>query len=125
MFNEQVDAPLLPKVFLTSRSFQDLDMLAMPLYDNALQLIGLMRVFSPTRFTEEMQDIYERASKAIGPFCARMHNLRSNFSAMQREIHVKTDQIELHSLEACVQSCLFDILHGLQEGTKAEFTAKL
>lgn len=102
-----------------------MDMLALPLYDNAMQLIGLMRVFTPSRFSEEMQDIYMRTAKAIGLFCSRMHVLRGNFSAMQREIHVKTDQIELHSLEACVQSCMFDILHGLQEGTKAEFTTKL
>jgi len=66
-------------------------MLALPLYDNAMQLIGLMRVFSPSRFSEEMQEIYMRSAKAIGLFCSRMHVLRSNFSAMQRDIHVKTD----------------------------------
>jgi len=54
MFNEQVDAPLLPKTFLSSGSFQDLEMFALPLYDENLQLIGLMRVFSASRFTEEM-----------------------------------------------------------------------
>ena len=54
MFNEQVDAPLIPKSFLESRSFQDLEMLGVPLYDQSMQLIGLMRVFSPTRITEEM-----------------------------------------------------------------------
>ena len=38
---------------------------------------------------------------------------------------MKNDQIELHALESCVQSCLFDILHGLQEGTKNEFLSRL
>lgn len=54
MFNEQVDAPLLPKSFLQSQSFQDLEMLAIPLHDSQMSLTGLMRVFTPSRFSEEM-----------------------------------------------------------------------
>lgn len=97
----------------------------MPLYDGQMSMIGLMRVFTPSRFSDEMQNIYVRASEAIGLFCHRMQVLRQNFSVMQRDIHVKNDQIELHALESCVQSCLFDILHGLQEGTKQEFLTRL
>ena len=91
MFNEQVDAPMLPKSFLQSQSFQDLEMLAIPLHDNQMSLTGLMRVFTPSRFSEEMQNIYVRAAEAIGLFCNRMQVLRNNFSAMQRDIHVKND----------------------------------
>ena len=49
-----------------------------------------------------------------------MHGLRNNFSGFQRDVQIKNEQIELHSLESCVHSCLFDILEGLQEGTKSE-----
>jgi hypothetical protein len=125
MFKEQVDAPLLPKSFLSSGSFQDLEMIALPLYDENLQLIGLMRVFSASRFTEEMQSVYTKASTTIGSFCARMQILRGSFTNLHRDIQVKSEQIELHSLESCVHSCLFDILDGLQEGTKSEFTNML
>ena len=91
MFNEQVDAPLLPKTFLSSRSFQDLEMLALPLYDDNLQMIGLLRVFTASRFTEEMQSVYTKASSSIGNFCARMQNLRGNFTRLHRDIQVKTE----------------------------------
>jgi len=33
MFNEQIDAPLLPKQFLLSKTFNDLEMLSLPLHD--------------------------------------------------------------------------------------------
>ena len=100
-------------------------MLALPLHDFNGQLIGLMRVYSTTRFTEEMQSVYSRAAVPIGHFCARMHLLRGNFGSLHRDVQVKGEQIELHSLESCVHSCLFDILEGLQEGTKSEFAGML
>lgn len=55
-------------------------MLAIPLYDQGAQMIGLMRVFSASRFTDEMESIYTKSAGAIGQFCARIHNLRNNFS---------------------------------------------
>lgn len=88
-------------------------MLSLPLYDQNMQLLGLMRVFSANRITEEMQNVYTRAAHVLGSFCGRMQLLRANFGALHREIQVKSDQIELHSLESCVHSCLFDILDGL------------
>jgi len=100
-------------------------MLALPLHDSNTQLIGVMRVFSPSRFTDEMQSHYERAANSIGVFCARMQALRGNLTQLQREVHVRAEQIEMQSLESCVHSCLFDILDGLQEGTKSEFTSRL
>ena len=125
LFNAQVDAPLLPKHFLNGSSFQNLEMLALPLHDDALNLIGLMRVFTGTRFSEEMQTVYARAASAIGPFCARMQSLRGNFSALQRDLEQKNEQLMLHALENCVHGCLFDVLDGLQEGTKTEFLTRL
>jgi len=41
-------------------------MLAIPLYDQGAQMIGLMRVFSATRFTDEMESIYTKSAGAIG-----------------------------------------------------------
>ena len=38
---------------------------------------------------------------------------------------MKGEQIELHSLESCVHACLFDILDGIQEGSKSDFTEML
>ena len=66
-------------------------MLGVPLYDQSMQLIGLMRVFSPTRITEEMQGIYERAAHAIGQFCYRIQTLRQNFGSLHRDAQVKGD----------------------------------
>ena len=41
-------------------------MLALPLHDENMQLIGLLRVYQAARFTEEMQSVYSRAATAIG-----------------------------------------------------------
>ena len=54
-----------------------------------MQLLGLMRVFSPNRISEEMQCVYTRASTIIGSFCGRMQLLRANFGALHRDIQVK------------------------------------
>ena len=66
MFNEQIDTPLVPKQFLLSKTFNDLEVLALPLHDPNMQLIGLMRVYSTSRFTEEMQGLYEKTANTIG-----------------------------------------------------------
>ena len=60
-----------------------------------------------------MQHVYTQAAVAIGSFCGRIQLLRANFAGLHREIQVKGEQIELHSLESCVHSCLFDILEGI------------
>ena len=64
-------------------------MLALPLFDQNMQLLGLMRVFSPNRINEEMQCVYTRAATIIGSFCGRMQLLRANFGALHRDIQVK------------------------------------
>ena len=100
-------------------------MLALPLYDQNMQISGLMRVFRPSVFSEDLQSIYIRTATAVGQFCSRIQLLRTNLTALHRDIQVKGEQIELHSLESCVHSCLFDILAGIQEGTKSEFADML
>ena len=57
-FNESVDAPLLSREFLESKRYQDLEMLAVPLYDSGGQLSGLLRVFCPNKITDEMCSLY-------------------------------------------------------------------
>ena len=41
-------------------------MLAIPLQDENLQLIGLMRVFSPNQIQDDVQDLYIRVAGSIG-----------------------------------------------------------
>ena len=45
-FDEQIDTPLLPRNFLENGSLQNLNMLVLPLRDDQLGLIGILRIFS-------------------------------------------------------------------------------
>lgn len=47
-------------------------MLVIPLQDEHLQLIGLMRVFSPNQIQEDVQELYVRVAGSIGQFCERI-----------------------------------------------------
>lgn len=69
--------------------------------------------------------MYERAGQTVGQFIERTTMLRNQLQTLQDDLSSVSEQLNIATLEKAIHNCVFDILHGLQQGSKQDFMTLL
>jgi len=82
---------------------------------------AIVRLFSGAKFSDRVLSKIAATTDNIASFMERVQHLRWQLGSLSEDLHAKSEHLASLKLEKYVHECLFDILQGVQSGTREQF----